>query len=775
MRRATSVAAFLLSLGLTAIPLPAQVIEKPKPTPIEVKLPSRKEPVSYAKEIAEILADKCVGCHGSALAENRLNLETVAAMIKGGKRGPAIVPGKAEQSRLFTMAARRVEPVMPPRDKPANKPLSSAELGLLQLWIDAGAKDDATDADKLTSSEHKTLELGELPPGVHPINAVDLTADGARVAAGRANAVQVYDVDSGLEIITLGGHKDLIQSLRFSPDGTRLAAGSYQIVTIWDAPTGRPLKTLSGHAGPVQALSVAPDGVTAYSGGDDKTIRVWNLAVGKLLRTFIQPAAVTALAHMSDGKTLVAGGSDGIVRWLNAADGRERAAFKGHTAAVRDVAVGAAQPGGLRAASVSDDGTARIWTLADVAPAKASAPPFVLTGHKGPARAIATTPDGKTIVTAGDDGMLRQWNARDGSSESTLKSGHTGPILAVAVSPDGAMILTGSDDKTARLIARAGSKQIRTLTGHAGPVRSVAFSPRGDRIVTADSQGGLKVWETANGRGVIAFGHTGPNGGPTKPIQRIAFSGQGGLISASAAATLRTWQFEGQWAEHRTLGTHVFRVLALDFSPDGKLLATGGGEPSRSGEMKLWEVGKGLLARALTSVHSDTVFAIRFSPDGTKLASASADKFLKVTSVADGKLLRSYEGHTHHVMAVDWRSDGKQLVSGGADNVLKVWDFDSGEQLRTLQPAGKQITALRWIAGKPDVVGASGDTQVRIWNPENGGIARGLSGAGDYVYCVASSTTGTKIAAGSADGVLFVWHGQTGQLIRKLEPTPGPR
>ena len=113
-----------------------------------MKVPSRKEPVSYAKEVADILEDKCVGCHGAALAENRLNLESVAGMLKGGKRGPAIVPGKADESLLFTMAAHRVEPVMPPKDKPANKPLDPAELGLLKLWIDAGARDDSAEAGK---------------------------------------------------------------------------------------------------------------------------------------------------------------------------------------------------------------------------------------------------------------------------------------------------------------------------------------------------------------------------------------------------------------------------------------------------------------------------------------------------------------------------------------------------------------------------------------------------------------------------------------------------
>ena len=174
-----------------------------------------------------------------------------------------------------------------------------------------------------------------------------------------------------------------------------------------------------------------------------------------------------------------------------------------------------------------------------------------------------------------------------------------------------------------------------------------------------------------------------------QPLQKVAFSGGESIVSASADGTLKTWSFSGAWGLHRTLGPHVFRVLALDFSPDGGLLAAGGGEPSRSGEVKMWEVGKGLLGRSLPSLHSDTVFSVRFSPDGAKLATASADKFLKVTNVADGKLLRSYEGHTHHVLAVDWKSDGKELVTGGGDNVLKVWDFASGEQLRTLQAVGQ--------------------------------------------------------------------------------------
>jgi WD40 repeat protein len=275
---------------------------------------------------------------------------------------------------------------------------------------------------------------------------------------------------------------------------------------------------------------------------------------------------------------------------------------------------------------------------------------------------------------------------------------------------------------------------------------------------------------------VIAFGHAAPGNGPIQPVLAAAFTGAGSLISASADKTLKTWTFEGAWSEMKPLGPHVFRVLAIDFSPDGKLVATGGGEPSRSGEVKIWDVEKAELVRTLGTLHSDTVFGVRFSPDGTKLATGAADKFLKVTNVADGKELKSFEGHTHHVLAVDWKSDGKQLVTGGADNVVKVWDFEAGEQLRTLPPAGKQVTAVRWVPGKTVVAGASGDNLVRFWETEGrrGGIARTFSGPSDYVFGVAVSKDGDRVAGGGADSVLFVWSGQNGQVLRKIEPPAQP-
>ena len=225
----------------------------------------------------------------------------------------------------------------------------------------------------------------------------------------------------------------------------------------------------------------------------------------------------------------------------------------------------------------------------------------------------------------------------------------------------------------------------------------------------------------------------------------------------------------GRWSGPRRLGPHVGRVLSLDYSPDGKLLAAGGGEPSRSGEVKLWDVEKGTAVRSLAEgLHSDNVCALRFSPDGTKLATGAADKFLKVVNVADGKEVRSMEGHTGHVLAVDWKADGKQLVTGSADGSIKLWEAETGDQVRTYLH-NKAITSARWIAGTTKVFVGSGDKTARLWDAESGSVERTHDGPGDYVDCVATSRDGSRRAAGVADGGVFLWRADGG-LIRKLSP-----
>ncbi|MEX2175310.1 MAG: c-type cytochrome domain-containing protein [Pirellulaceae bacterium] len=308
------------------------------------------------------------------------------------------------------------------------------------------------------------------------------------------------------------------------------------------------------------------------------------------------------------------------------------------------------------------------------------------------------------------------------------------------------------------------------------PLKGVAFSPDGLTLATVGDDQLLHTWDAETGAAVEVVGGAGA------ALNVVAFTAEGSAITAAANNTGAIWDFATEWQLARTIGSPdmddvlVDRATALDFSPDGKLLAVGGGEPSRSGEIKLFNVESGELVLALKEPHSDTVNCLQFSPDGSQLASCAADRFVKIWNVADGAFVRSFEGHTHHVLGVAWRQDGRMLVSSGADMVLKVWDTRTGDQLRTVQNQfTKEVTSVQFVGDGDLVVATSGDHRVRLVNAANGSIARDFPGPADYMYSGAASADGKTILAGGLDSVLRIWNDQGQEQAKFVAPAAAPQ
>src|SRR5262245_8784443 len=251
--------------------------EKPKTVqPIKVIKLDRREPVLFEKDIEPILLAKCSFCHSGNVKESKLDLGSYDSLMKGGKRGAAVVPGKSADSLIVRLAGKTERPSMPPKSE---EPLTPEELALLKLWIDQGAKAPTGQRAKIS------IALSTPPERVTPVRALAISADKSAIVASRGNQVHVYDAGSGAHVRTLvdpklvtpekkpvkAAHLALVESLACSPEGKYIASGAFQEVILWDAQTGAVRQRLTGFADRVMAMSFSPNGKLLATGGGAPT------------------------------------------------------------------------------------------------------------------------------------------------------------------------------------------------------------------------------------------------------------------------------------------------------------------------------------------------------------------------------------------------------------------------------------------------------------------------------------------------------------------------
>ncbi|MEH2377943.1 MAG: serine/threonine-protein kinase [Nostoc sp.] len=219
-----------------------------------------------------------------------------------------------------------------------------------------------------------------------------------------------------------------------------------------------------------------------------------------------------------------------------------------------------------------------------------------------------------------------------------------------------------------------------------------------------------------------------------------------------------------------TLQGHESSVLSVAISPDGKTIASSGGDST----IKLWNLATGKQISSLKG-HSQQVNVVAISPDGKTLVSGSDDNTIKIWNLATRRLIRTLQGHSDSVHALAISADSETLVSGSDDNTIKIWDLATGEQIRTL--LGHTFW-VRSLAISPDgLILASGsfDKTIKIWNLTKGYSIRTLEGNSQTVTAVAISPDGKTLASASRDvydgqrlRTIKLWNLVTGKEIRTL-------
>ena len=377
------------------------------------------------------------------------------------------------------------------------------------------------------------------------------------------------------------------RTLASSLDGKRLLSGhADSSLRLWDAASGKLLRTFRDHAGPVTGAAFTADGRRGVSVSEDGSLRLWDLDSGKCLATImVHNGPVTALGLSPDGLLALTGGQDKTLRLWSVITCKHEGSFVGHEGPVSAAAFAG---GGRSVVSASEDATLRVWEAASGECLR------VLRGHAAPVRAAAVLPDGRGAVSASSDGKWRLWDLETGRCLNEAEG--AGAINAFCLTSDGAFALAAGQANDLKVLQSPSGAPAGAFAGHAGRVAAVAAE--GDGPVFTAAEDGLRSWqlewESAAGELAVPYPRDGRGMGVVAKICAAAgvlvLLAGAALVLRNSTSTMRTAAEEPpaqapQRALVQPAATAAPRASSLDFVKDPGI-EPGGQDVSFTAEMK---------------------------------------------------------------------------------------------------------------------------------------------------------------------------------------------
>ena len=411
-----------------------------------------------------------------------------------------------------------------------------------------------------------------------------------------------------------------------------------------------------------------------------------------LISTLDARGPVRHVTCSPDGRHVASAGDNGVTIWRLEGDVLERELAVGAARVVEYGVDGTIVTGG-------DDGVVRLWD-------PGGAPVRELFGHRGAIRDAELTADGRRLVSGDDEGVVILWDARTGGQLAALRE-HDGAVNAVSFDPEGRHVVTAGDDAVAYVWA-PDLASVWPLRGHAAAIGAARFSPDGRRVATASADHRAVVWDPDTGKQLFVLGHDAA-------VLSIAFAPDGGrLVTASADHTARLW------------------ALASD-------------DPAAASDA---------VPIATLVGHADIVIDAVFDRDGRRIATASRDRAIRIWDALSGDPIVAFEGHADLVAAVAFTGDGR-VVSGGADGLVKVWRSDRS-MVRRVVDVGDEIRGLAATSDGRTIATGTPNGELLLWREPFVESTSLGNRHGAPVTAIAISERAQTIVSGDEDGVTIV-------------------
>ncbi len=433
-----------------------------------------------------------------------------------------------------------------------------------------------------------------------------------------------------------------------------------------------------------------------------------------------------------------------------------------HGRGVRAVAF---NPNGKRLLTAGGDGLVKVWDLGN------GHELLTYAGHgASDVRFLALTPDGKTVVSAGDDKQVKVWEADSGKDHAGFEVAGQ-KVSALALSRDGKFVLVG-------IVTEAGGQSqgalsiYETLTGKVrrtdndfrGRITSIALNPAGTVLAVGDETGQMRLWQLPQMLDNPNLPAYWSQQDQTGSAYAIAFSPDGQTLARCGQHDVKLYNVAAP-GENFQVATPK-RVLSLSstahsilYSKDGKTLFTGDGD----GVIRAWDAGTAQTTGTFRG-HTGMVWSLALHPAGNVLASASQYDYLaRLWDFDVTPQSQDLVGHTSAVWMAGFSPDGRKIVSAGADRTLKVWDAVSGKVLHELGPQKAAVTAALFSPDGKLIASAGGDKIVRLWDAATGQPLRTCEGHQGPITTLDFSPDSKRLASGGADRSVHLWEVATGK------------
>jgi WD40 repeat protein len=550
--------------------------------------------------------------------------------------------------------------------------------------------------------------------------------------SGRDGRISLWATDTGKEIRQIEQSKGRnvrmpmgrMGTLMFSPDSKTVLSASAEFadrtfstaLRSWDVATGTKVLDIKGERGfpGMSSVAFAPGGKILAHSQMDGSIHLVDTATGKDVRQIKEMQFGGRFQFSPDGKVLATENvADGSISLWDVAAGKMTRRFDHASPRAAETGMAFA-PDGKMLALVSEQ-TVR---LLDLTSGKDEQPWH---GHQTSIARVNFAKDGKSLLTKGSFGDVREWDAATGTERRKIHVALDQVASNFILTPDGKIAAVVCSDNTVRLIETATGKKLQQFDGSTTGFSAVAFSPDGRSLAAREMIAPVvEVFAVATGKRLsrmtpvpqksddddaLALPFTGA-------ATHLLFSPDGGRVAASVTGNaLAVWNVSTGRLQGQLYLPEALTVRSVAFAPDGRSLAIASGDDNLS----LWEIATGKQRSFLGKKPKDTGDAngpsagmmvrmrgamkgmkipvmsyfnepenrVTFTPNGNVLAQARDDRTIALWEIAGGHELKRFPGHQGSIATVAFSDDGRCLASGSADTSALIWDVsDLGERPR---------------------------------------------------------------------------------------------